>query len=143
MLEVPAHLTKFRQMLGRWKGTTLYLNSCGEIQSQGTIEVDAQFRDGRWHQVNTVTPDGEASRQTVVSAYFDADDVFHLDTERVLGTGGEVSGQVVVAWTLRSDPSMSFAELVTFHGESGRTRTWQHFRAGEFIGVTILKEARV
>jgi hypothetical protein len=143
MHEVPAHLTTFRQMLGSWKGSMLYFSSTGQVESQAMIEVDAQFREGRWHQVNTITPEGGTPRQTVVSAYFDAEDVFHLDTDRVIGTGGEVCGQVVVAWSLREDPSFSFSELISFHGARARTRTWHHFHNGEFIGLTLLKETRL
>jgi hypothetical protein len=119
-----------------------YINASGAIESRAALEVDAQFREGRWHQVNTTTPEGDVPRQSVVSAYFDADSVFRLDTDRIVGSGGEVCGAVVVTWSLRADPALTFAELITFHGDQARTRTWHHFRSSEFIGLTLLQEVR-
>ena len=140
---LPPQLKVFPRMLGRWNGSLLYLDTSGTVVSRSTIDIDAQFVDNAWRQVNTITPEGGKPAQTLVGAYFDGDSVFRLDTERIVGRGDEVGDCVVVTWALRADPAMTFAELITFHGERWRTRTWHHFRDGDLIGITLLQETRV
>jgi hypothetical protein len=140
---LPSHLKAFPRMLGKWKGTLLYLDAGGRLASRAAIAIDAQFVDQRWRQVNTVTPEQGEPTQTLVTAYFDEESVFRLDTDRIVGRGGEIGDNVVVTWSLRADPSLTFAELISFHGDAGRTRTWHHFRDDALIGITLLQETRI
>ena len=139
---LPAQLKVFPRMLGRWKGSMLHLDTSGSVVSRATIEIDAQFVENAWRQVNTVTPDGGTPAQTLIRAYFDSGAVFRLDTERIVGRGDEVGDSIVVTWALRADPALTFAELISFHGARGRTRTWHHFRDDDLIGITLLQETR-
>jgi hypothetical protein len=140
---LPPKLRVFPRMLGRRQGSKLYVDPSGGLVSRATIDIDARFVDNAWRQVNTITPDGGTPGQTLVGAYFDADAVFRLDTERIVGRGDEVGDCIVVTWALRADPALTFAELISFHGERGRTRTWHHFRNDALIGRTLLQETRV
>jgi hypothetical protein len=115
----------------------------GARMSRATIDVDARYADGAWQQHNTVTPEHGEPRRALVTGRFDERGRFLLDTERVTGTGGEAGNCVVVEWSLRADPSQTFAELVSFHGDGERTRTWHRFVDGHYVGSTLLRERRV
>jgi hypothetical protein len=130
-------------MLGRWHGSMLHFDPAGMIQSRSMIDVDARFVSGRWRQTNTITPEKEEARQSIVTGSFDEANVFRLDTDRIVGTGREVGDSVVVVWTLRADSSMTFEELISYRGDANRARTWHHFRDDGLIGVTLLQERRI
>lgn len=136
-------LTLFPRMLGRWHGTIVDFDADGNVESRATIDVDARFENGAWKQVNTVTPEKGDARQSIVTGHFDGDARFHLDTDRVVGSGGEIAGGVVVAWSLKADPSKTFCELINFHGATQRTRTWHKFDGDAFVGYSLLRESRI
>ncbi len=140
---LPPSLRVFPKMLGRWRGSMLYFDAAGVLQSRSVIEVDARFLDGGWRQINTVTPQGGEARQAVVTGWFDEGPVFRLDTDQIVGSGREVGDSVVVVWSMRADPSLAFEELISFRGERSRARAWHHFKGDELIGVTLLQERRV
>lgn len=141
---LPAHLRVFPRMLGRWHGSRLFIDANGKLETRATIDVDAKFVDGRWRQTNAITLDGGKTETATVSAYFDDDGVFHLDTERVTGTGREAGdNSVVVVWSLRADPSLTFEELISYRGNDARARTWHHFKGERLVGVTLMQENRV
>lgn len=140
---LPTGLRVFPRMLGRWHGSRLSLDPTGRIEARGTIDVDAKFVDGRWVQTNAITLEGRPTASATVTARFDDAGVFHLDTPRVVGTGREVGDSVVVVWSLRSDPSMTFEELISYRGDNARARTWHHFKDDRLVGVTLMQETRV
>lgn len=140
---LPASLQTFPRMLGDWEGTLLFIDPQGAVQSRARIQVEARFVDGRWKQVNTITPEQGEQRTSIVTGSFDDKERFQLDTERVLGTGGEVLDQVVVTWHLKASPGSTFAELISFATHDQRVRTWHHFEEGRFVGSTLLQERRV
>lgn len=140
---LPAELTLFPRMLGRWSGSMVDFDADGQVMSRATIDVDARFEGGQWRQLNTVTPEQGEARRSLVTGHFDRQARFHLDTDRVTGTGGEVAGCVVVAWSLKADPTKTFSELISFHGAAARTRTWHKFDGEAFAGYTLLRERRL
>lgn len=139
---LPANLKVFPQMLGRWQGSRLLIDAQGRLTGSSTIAVEARFADDRWQQTNTITEDGKAS-VALIAAQFDEAGVFLLETERVIGTGREVGGSIVVAWRMKDDPHSSFEELISFITPRRRARTWHHFRDGVLAGITLLQEERV
>lgn len=120
----------------------MFIDPAGTVQSRARIKVDARFVDGAWQQVNTITPEQGEERTTRVTGRFDEQAKFCLDTDRVLGDGGEILDQVVVTWHLKDNPKAKFAELISFANDDARVRTWHHFEDGSFVGMTVLQEHR-
>lgn len=140
---LPSTLKTFPRMIGDWEGTVLFIDPQGVVQSRARIQVVARFEEGKWKQVNTITPEHGEQRTTHVAGRFDESGRFYLDNDRVLGEGGEILDQVAVTWHLKAAPSSTFAELISFASDDARVRTWHHFEGDKFIGSTLLQERRV
>ena len=135
----------FKQHDGIWEGTYVVFNArSGQIIDQFHSKLTCkQLNDNDYHQTNEYTwSDGRTLVKEFPGQFRDGE--LYFDNSQLSGRTYQVNSKTMIfAWKYKEKDDESYSEIITLENPIHRCRTWQHFKGGEFIKITVIDEKKV
>ena len=131
--------------LGVWDGSYTRVDTRGEVLDRHHSRLTCSWLDsGTYLQVNEYSWE-DGRRETIHFPATLEGRRLRFDTERIAGEAWEIGPtNMVLNWSYKHDPTGFLWELITLTNDfSRKSRTWQHFAAGELVAVTVIEERRI